>query len=171
MRIFAKKLIMLKNIMLSTLFISLLVACTGEQKCKYKPEPIFSKDLKGVQQYNFEKYGTQSLESVFFENNILLELHQDVCDQSSQEYKFTVKGDYSAYPDSLWLKEAVRQLTYLSTLSPKQAALKEWAGIIEVNRKRMKLAESTKISSGIYAKVDRVLSPEQSILILTLESK
>jgi hypothetical protein len=161
---------MLKSLLFS-LSICLLIACDGEQKCKYKPEPIFSKDLKGVLQYNFETYGSQSLESVFFENNILLELHQDVCNQSAQEYKFTVKGDYSAYPDSLWIREAVRQLTYLSTLSPKQAALKEWAGILEVNRKRMKLAESTKISSGVYAKVDRILSPEQSILILNLESK
>jgi hypothetical protein len=161
---------MLKQLLIITSF-CLLIACESEQKCKYKPEPIFSKDLKGVVQYNFEKYGTQSLESIFFENSILLELHQDVCNQSQQEYKFTVKGDYSAYPDSLWIKEAVRQLTYLSTLSPKQAPLKEWAGILEVNRNRMKLAESTKVSSGVFAKVDRVLSPEQSVLILTLESK
>lgn len=146
-------------------------ACQTEKKCKYKPEPVLSKDLPGVLQYNFEVQGTESLESVFFQNQVLLELHQEVCDKTQQEYKFTVKGDYSAFADSLWMREAVRQLTWLSTLSERQAPLREWAGILEANRPAMRLAEDHEIQPGVAVKVDKVVSPEQSVLLVTFAQK
>ena len=105
----------------------LFVACESETKCQYKPEPIFEEGLPHVVQYNFEKQGNQSLESLLLDSNVLLEISQDVCNQSSQEFRFTVQGDFSRFPDSLWIKEAVRQLVFLSTFSPKQAILKNWS--------------------------------------------
>lgn len=150
---------------------ALALACQTEKKCKYKPEAVFAKDLPGVLQYNFEVQGTESLESIFFQNQVLLELHQEVCDKTRQEYKFTVKGDYSAFADSLWMREAVRQLTWLSTLSERQAALREWAGILEANRPAMKLAEDRQIQPGIFVKVDKVISPEQSVLLVSFEQR
>ncbi len=153
------------------LLVPLFFACNSPKKCQFKPEPIFSKDLPGVLQYNFEVQGAESLESVFFENQVMLELYQEVCDKTKQEYKFTVRGDYFKYPDSLWTREAVRQLTQLSTLSPKQAALRDWAGILEKNRAAMKLAEEKEVQPGVFAKIDRIVNPQQSILILTFNQK
>lgn len=143
-----------------------LVACKSEKKCPYKPAPIFEKGLPHIVQYNFERQGTQSLESMLLDSGVLLEIGQDVCENSKQEYRFIVKGDYRQYPDSLWLKEASRQLVFLSAFSEKQASLKAWGDIIEMRRGDMKLGEDREVQPGVYVRVDRIVSPEESTLIL-----
>ncbi len=155
----------------SALLVLLGSGCQQTVRCKFKPEAILSKDLPGVAAYNFEVQGIESLESVLFKSQLMLEIHQEVCNSTKQEYKFTVKGDYSAYPDSLWLRESVRQLTWLSTLSERQAPLRQWAGILEASRRGMKLAEEKEIQPGILVKVDRVLGPEQSVLLVNFAQK
>lgn len=142
------------------------LACQSGKGCRYKPEPIFDAKLPHVLQYNFEKQGNQSLESLLLDTNVLLEISQDVCDKTRQEFQFTVRGDYSRFPDSLWMKEAVRQLVYLSTFSPKQAPLKAWADVLEESRSTMRLGEDKEIQPGFLVRVDRVVSPEKSTLLL-----
>lgn len=141
-------------------------ACQTNQKCKYKPEPIFEKGLPRVVQYNFEKNGTQSLESLLLDSGVLLEIGQDVCNSTKQEYRFIVQGDYSQFPDSLWMKEAGKQMVYLSALSPKHAALKAWADVLEASRPQMKIGEDFEVQAGIKVRVDKVISTDQSTLIL-----
>lgn len=145
-----------------------LFACNSETKCKYKPEPIFEASLPHIVRYNFEKQGNQSLESLLLDTNVLLEIGQEICNNTRQEFRFTVQGDFSRFPDSMWLKEAVRQLVYLSTFSPKQAPLKAWADVLEEQRKGMRLGQDAEIQPGVTARVDRINSPEQSTLILVL---
>lgn len=142
------------------------LACNGAKSCRYKPEPIFESGLPHVVQYNFEKQGTQSLESLMLDTNVLLEISQDVCEKTRQEFRFTVRGDYSRFPDSMWLKEAVRQLVYLSTFSEQQAPLKAWADALEEKRQGMHLGEANALQPGFFVQVDRVVSPEQSMLLL-----
>lgn len=144
----------------------LIVSCSSEEKCKYKPEPIFEQGLPHIEQYNFEKEGHQSLESLLLDTKVLLEIHQDVCVKTRQEYHFTVQGDYSRFPDSLWIKEAVRQLVFLSSFSPKQAPLKAWADVLEAQRPTMKLGEDNEVQPGVFVRVDRIVSPEKSTLML-----
>lgn len=151
--------------------VSLLFACEQKTTCKYKPEPIFAKDLPHVVQYNFEKEGSQSLESLMLDRGILLEVGQEVCGNTHQEYRFTVKGDYAAQPDSFWMKEASRQFVFLSTFSPKQAALKDWGDIIELRRSEMKLGEDREVQPGVMIKIDRVLSPEEATLVVVFSQK
>jgi hypothetical protein len=141
-------------------------ACQGEKRCKYKPAPVFEATLPHVVQYNFEQDGRQSLESLLLDTGVLLEIGQDVCDSTRQEYRFTVPGDRTQYPDSLWLKEAVRQLVFLSTFSPKQYPLKSWADLIEQRRSEMRLGEDREVEPGTFIRVDRVVSPDQSRLLL-----
>lgn len=149
----------------------LLFSCETKKNCKYKPAPVFAAGLPHVVQYNFEVQGQQSLESLMLDTNVLLEISQDVCTETRQEYRFNVQGDYSRYPDSLWLKEAARQLVFLSSFSPKQAPLKSWADVIEQRRSEMKLGEDREVEPGVFVKVDRVVSPEQSTLLLTFSQK
>jgi hypothetical protein len=150
------------------LLCALLLACTGKKTCPYKPAPIFEKGLPHVQEYNFERKDNQSLESLLLDTGVLLEIGQDVCETTRQEYRFIVKGDYSQYPDSLWFKEAARQLVFLSTLSPKQAALKDWADILEIQRHGMQLGAQKEIQPGIFMRLDRVVSPQESTLVLLM---
>ncbi len=148
-----------------------LFSCNNQKTCKYKPAPIFEAGLPHVLQYNFEKQGSQSLESLMLDTNVLLEINQDVCEQTRQEYRFTVQGDYSKFPDSLWLKEASRQLVFLSSFSPKQAPLKAWADIIETRRPDMRLGEDNEVDKGVFVRVDRIVSPEKSTMIVVFSQQ
>lgn len=148
-----------------------LFGCETKKNCKYKPAPIFEAGLPHVLQYNFEVQGQQSLESLLLDTNVLLEVSQDVCTETRQEYRFRVQGDFSKFPDSLWLKEATRQLVFLSSFSQKQAPLKAWADIIELRRSDMKLGEDREVEPGVFVRVDKVVSPEQSTLLLVFSQK
>lgn len=149
----------------------LLPACKIDHRCKYKPEPVFAAGLPHITAYNFEVQGAQSLESVLLDGKVLLEIHQEVCDQTRQEFRFTVPGDRSQVADSMWLKEAARQMVVLSALSPKQSPLKAWGDVIESRRPEMKLGQDLQVQSGITVRVDRVLSPEQSVLLVVLKQE
>jgi hypothetical protein len=162
---------MIKNAVFIALIVLPFLACKQERKCAYKPTAIFQAGLPHVVQYNFEVEGEQSLESLLLDTKVLLEIYQQVCDKTLQEYKFTVQGDYSQMADSMWLKEASRQLVFLSTLSSKHLALKDWADIIELRRTDMKLGEKREVQQGIFVKVDRILSPEQSALLVTFSQE
>lgn len=169
--------ILSKNI-LPGYFAALLVSvffttfgCKTETTCKYKPTPIFEAGLPHVTQYDFQKQGNKSLESLLLDTGVLLEIDQDICNESRQEYRFNVKGNYTAFPDSLWLREASRQLVFLSTFSAKQAALKTWADVIEQRRSEMRLGEDREMEPGIFVRVDRVVGPEESTLVLVFLQK
>lgn len=151
-----------------TAFGTALFSCKNDTKCRYKPEPIFGPDLPHIVQYNFEKDGNQSLESMLLDTKVLLEIGQEVCTDTRQEFRFTVQGDYARFPDSMWMKEAVRQLAFLSSFSPQQAPLKAWADALEAARHDMSLGEQLELEPGASVRVDRIVSPEQSILILVL---
>lgn len=161
-----------KDLLVSCLFtVALLPSCDTQKTCKYKPAPVFEAGLPHVVQYNFEVQGQQSLESLMLDTNVLLEISQDVCTETRQEYRFKVQGNFSQFPDSLWLKEATRQLVFLSSFSPKQAPLKIWADVIENRRSEMKLGEDREVEPGVFVRVDRVVSPEESTLMLVFSQK
>ena len=162
-----------KNIFF-TLFLGLsllFVSCQENKKCPYKPEPIFKQGLPHILQYNFERQGSQSLESMLLDTQVLLEIHQDVCEQSRQEYRFTVKGNFTQFPDSMWMKEATRQLAFLSSFSPEQASLRPWADIIENYRHDMRLGEDREVQRGIFINVDRITGSDQSTLLVVFTQR
>jgi len=150
---------------------SFFIACQNNKPCKYKPAPIFEAGLPHITQYNFEKEGPQSLESLLLDNGVLLEIEQTICESSKQEYRFVVKGDFSTFPDSLWLKEASRQLVFLSSFSPKQAPLKAWADVLEERRSDMRLGEDREVQPGVSVRIDKVVGPDQSTLILVFSQQ
>jgi hypothetical protein len=151
--------------------VSTLVACNNQPACPYKPTAIFEANLPHVRQYNFEKQGSESLESLYLDSDVHLEIYQNVCPSTVQEFKFMVRGDFATFADSMWMKEAARQMVFLSTFSPKQKALKEWADIIELRRTDMRLGEDREVQPGVFVRVDKVLSPEKSTLLVTLSEK
>ncbi len=163
----------MKNIIKTLAFglILLLIACQNPPACKYKPTPIFAKDLPHIVQYNFEIQGSQSLESLMLDRGIMVEVGQEVCGDTKQEFRFKVKGDFTVQPDSFWLKEASRQFVYLSSFSPKQAALKDWGDIIELRRKDMSLGQAREVQPGVFVRVDRVISPEEAVLSVVFSQK
>ncbi len=142
-----------------------------DKKCKYKPTAIFEQGLPHIQQYNFEVQGQESMESLLLDTGTLLEVYQNICEESLQEYKFTVNGNFSNFPDSLWLREASRQMVFLSSFSPKQKALKDWGDMIEQRRPEMRLGENREIQPGIFVKVDKIAGGDKGVLTLTFSQK
>lgn len=144
---------------------------SGPEKCKYKPTAIFSSDLPHIQQYNYEVQGNESLESVLLDTGVLLEVAQNVCSATQQEFRFTVPGNRTHYADSVWMKEAARQMVFLSAFSPRQAPLKTWGDMIEKVRTQMKLGEPLEVQPGITVRIDRVTGQEQSTLQIVLSQQ
>lgn len=151
--------------------LSMLLACQNETTCKYKPSPVFEKGLPHVLDYYYEAKGTQSLESLLLDRGIELDISQEVCNETRQEFRFKVEGDFTAQPDSFWMKEATRQLVYLSSLSEKQAPLKAWGDIIEQFRLEMQLGQDREVQQGVFVRVDRVANPQEAILMLVFSQK
>lgn len=147
----------------------LFFACKSKpEKCKYKPVAIFEKGLPHIEQYNYEVEGNQSMESLLLDTGVLLEVAQEVCSETKQEFRFTVQGDRTQYPDSLWLKEAARQMVFLSSFSTKQAPLKTWGDMIESVRRDMKIGEPLEVQPGITVQIDKITGKEQSTLQVLL---
>jgi hypothetical protein len=142
----------------------LLTACADTQKCPYKPAAILEAGLPHLQRYHFEKNGQTSSEKAQLDYGVTLEIAQEICQNTRQEYRFTVQGDYASFPDSLWVREASSQLQRLSLLSPKQQALSAWAQAIHDRRPDFRLGEVLEVAPGIGIRIDRVLSPEQATL-------
>lgn len=163
----------MSKLLFSTLLATAFFACkNGEKKCPYgDPMPIFSEKLDHVKLHQFEKKDGESLESLIFDSGITLEIEQTGCEQIRQEFRFTALGDRRNLADSLWAKEAVRQLVFLSSLGPKQAPLRTWADAIEKSRSEMKLGENFDLGGGVMAQVGKVVGPDQSVLTLVLSQK
>jgi hypothetical protein len=129
---------------------------------------IFAANLPHIKQYNYEVQENESLESILLDTGVLLEVSQNVCSSTQQEFRFTVPGNRSHYADSVWMKEAARQMVFLSALSPKQAPLKTWGDMIEKVRPQMKLGEPLEVQPGITVRIDRVTGQDQSTLQIVL---
>jgi hypothetical protein len=158
------------------LFLSLLCLCAceniGTKKCPLgAPSAIFDPQVKGIEKHHFEVKGQESLEELVLERGVYLQIMQSGCDQLRQEFQFQVPGNYANFPDSLWVKEAVRQFYYLGNLSEKSAGLKMWASAIESVRTDMRIAEPKQLDQNIYVQIDKIAGAEESTLRVVLLQK
>lgn len=161
----------MKNIGALALLI-ILAACGGKKICKYKPAPIFEDGLPHLREYNYETQGEESREAFMTDRGVFVEIFQEVCETTRQEYRFTAPGEqFLQMPDSLWMKEASRELVFLSTFSPKQAPLKAWADLIESSRPQMRMGEDLEVNPGFFVRVNKVASPDKGTLIVELFQK
>lgn len=153
-------------------FLVLTITACGDStpaKCPLgDPKAMFSPEMAGVQQHHFAVKGQESLEELLLERGVLLSIRQTGCDALRQEFQFQVPGNYTNYPDSLWLKEAVRQFYSLGNLSEKTAGLKMWASAIESARPTMRIAEPKQLDQNIFVQVDKIVGAEESTLRVVL---
>lgn len=160
-----------RHLFLALCLLALASACQRKQSCKYKPAPVFEAGLPHILSYQYQQDGSRSLETMELDRGILLEITQDVCADTRQEFRFTVPGNFTSMPDSLWLREASRQFVFLSSFSEKQSALQAWGDVIEQMRSDMKLGEDREVEPGVFVRVDKVVSPEQGVLMVVLSQK
>lgn len=133
---------------------------------------MFSKSLPHVKAHEFELLNsTEAEERIAFDSGLELEIAQSGCDAIRQEFRFFTSGDYRAFPDSAWAREAVRQLVFLSSLSAAQAPLKPWADALETVRPNLKLGETTPLAPDVSTKIDRIVSPDRATMIVVFSQE
>ena len=137
--------------------------------CKYgKPEAIFSAAIPQITAHSFNIHQREGIELVKFDNGITMELIQSGCDNIVQAFKFRIPGDHRKKSNLEWVNEAVKQLRYLGGLDQKFASLSFWGNEIEQINTILKLGSTHDIQQGFKVKIDKVLSINESILLLEL---
>jgi hypothetical protein len=155
-------------------FIVMLAACgdTGSKKCPLgAPSAIFSPEVPGIEKHHFEAKDQDGLEEALLERGVYLRIYQSGCDQLRQEFQFQVPGNYANFPDTMWMKEAVRQFYHLGNLSEQSAGLKMWASAIEGVRSDMRLGEPKQLDQNIFVQIDKIAGAEESTLRVVLLQK
>ena len=154
---------------LSLLFFSIiLLSCQVEKKCEFKPEAIFKKEWKGISNYDFKAEGKKSTEKVSFENGLRLEVFQEVCDYSQQEFHFYIKGkeEMKNLPDAFWISEASNQFYYLSSLNPAIRSIATYGNFIKQDAHEIQLGEKHETQEGNSILVDRIIGTDEMKIIV-----
>lgn len=150
----------------------MLNACENTPKCPHgDPTPMFDEEHQMISYHDFGLTGQKSVEEVAFTTGVDLQIFQEGCDDIRQEFQFSVEGNLSEVPDSMWFKQAVRQFYFLSALSEKHKPMAQWGDAIEMVRHQMKLGQKANVAENISITVDKVIGRGESTLLVTLESR
>lgn len=142
------------------------------EPCKFgSPRPMFSDQLPGVTQHQFQSNGQKSGETLALSNGYHLELLQDGCNEIRQEFQFVIKEDLRNLADSTWFLQAIEKMSFLAKLSTKHAPLGFWGRAIEGYRSEMSLGMPKEVEKNTFITIDRLVAEDQATLILLLESK
>ena len=142
---------------------------SGPPPCKYKPPvAIFSKELEPIQHHRFEVSGQDSREGIVFKNGIQMEILQSGCNDILQVFQFYIPGDLKEKNSEYWIEMAIQHFAYLSTVSNQHFSLHYWSDAISEKFHELKLGRPTELQAGYAVKIDKVLSPDHSLLIVEL---
>jgi len=162
----------------------LLITCTEESKtaalttskasesfdkCKYgSPKAIFSPSTPLVSSHEFELSSHAALETVFFDEDIKLELTQSGCEKPKQEFKFTIPGNSKGYTSTEWVNMALQQLDFLGNLHKPLEPLLFWSGALKQKKEEIKLGQPVTLEQGHYVKIDKLAGEKNGILIIEM---
>ena len=150
----------------------ILTACasgSNENACPYgKPAPIFSDTLEAVRAHIFETNEQEASEQVLFVTGQELEILQSGCETLRQEFQFSMEGDYTSETPAFWLQQATLYFQFLGKLSNQHYALYAWGQAIAEVAPEMKLGEAYEVQPHFEVTVDKIVSKEQAMLIVTL---
>jgi len=150
------------------LVILLFTSCQEEQKCKFKPTPVFKPATSKITNHSFESKKTKATEKATFPNGVHLELFQTICNNSQQEYHFYIKGDFRNQPDDFWVNQAAEQFFNMANSGKEVEPIAAWGIEIQKDTKRFFLGEKVKIQEGISIEIDRLVGIEESQVIITI---
>lgn len=137
--------------------------------CRYKqPEPIFTSELEKVENHSFKMKGLQAIENLRFESGVGLTIVQSGCNAITQEYEFRIPGTFKGQEDHFWIEKVIEQFQYFSKLSPNYIAFNAWTQAIEGIQSEIQLGQFAELQPGYFIKIDKVLSSDHAILMLTL---
>ena len=144
------------------------MSCQGEQKCEFKPEPILKKNWKGILKHEFSAEGKKSTERAAFENGVFLEIFQEVCDYSIQEFHFNFPSSEEAknQPDPFWIAEAMKQFYYLASLDAEAKGMANYGDFIRQDAHQLTIGEKFTTEEGYSILIDRIIGTSEMKLIV-----
>ena len=151
-------------------FSLMISACKTETgKCKFgEPTAIFSDTMKMVKKHHFEVKEKTGIELASFSNGMMLEVEQSGCNEVLQQFTFILPGDFSKSDDNFWKTLAVKNFRLLADSSPKLYPFNGWADAIESVKDRLKLAEPVDVEKGTQVRIDKIMSNQQTMLVVQL---
>lgn len=164
----------MKNKLFFYLIIFLSCNTNNEKiKCKFgKPLAIFDKTMAQVSQHQFSLDANGSIETVFFDNGLQLELTQTGCEELVQTYTLYLEGDgMDKRGDAFWVQSAVSMFQFFASVDGKLASYAAWAGGIAQRASDVRLAVPLELEAGRFVKIDRITNKESAQLIVEIALK
>ena len=150
-----------------TIFIFSCSQTQPKQDCPLgQPIPIFSDSLDLVSKHSFEASGQKGMELILFQDGTELELLQDGCEKVIQEYRFTITDFEKDWETDQWFEAADRNIRYMAGASQQHAAFVLWADAIKSLNEQWALGKELLLGPGFSAKVDKIISGQQAILVV-----
>ncbi len=153
----------------------LLLSCQNQSAdayfadCRYgKPEAIFSEELDGVVEHSFRLKPREGIEELRFESGKRLTIVQAGCDSIRQDFQFYLPGSLPKADAEYWVGKAVEEFQQLGSIGPRYMMFSSWAQAIAARAETIQLTESTEIQPGFFVRIDRVVSQDHAMLMVTL---
>jgi len=149
-----------------------LLACqpnkkTSDQCPLGEPTPIYSLDLPFVKSHSFNKTGQNSKEEIIFQDSLYLTIRQSGCEQIRQDYIFSLEPSPAAN-DQFWIQRSIELFGRLASYSENFYSFNQWADKINESKSEFRLTEPFEVAPQTFVKIDRIPSPEETKLIVSL---
>ena len=140
--------------------------------CKYsKPEAIFKLPNDRILNHTFEVQGIEGLEEVVFTNQQSLTVIQSGCDYITQEFQIKLPGNLRNQEYNFWINQSIGFFQFLGELGSQYLVFNAWSQAINELKDQIQLGAFQEIQPGYFVKIDRILSSDHAILMLTLTEK
>ena len=153
------------------LFCVFLFGNCQEKKKVCTFSPIFKADMPTVRKHHFEMKEGAGIELVAFKNGMQLEIEQDGCPEAKQQFTFFMRGDFSKMNDEAWKLLAVQNFKFMAEASPELVVFDAWSEAIKAILPQIKLAQAAQVQDKKYVRIDKILSPEQALLVVQLSEQ
>ncbi|MEM6726106.1 MAG: hypothetical protein AAF598_18835 [Bacteroidota bacterium] len=147
--------------------IGLLFTACGPSKpeCKFDPPvALFTEAHPEVKSQSFEIEGMRAVESVEFVKPIQLELLQDGCETTEQDFRFTI-DNVPDQPDEYWIVQTISCFRYMVSASDKLGPTgQQLINALQAAAPDLKLGQRLPLAPGFFIRVDKVDSGDKCIL-------
>jgi len=157
---------------LSLVICLVLCACSTNPyaDCAYgEPAPVFSDELKAVKSHEFKLVGMNGIESINFENGVILNLTQSGCNLIKQDFSFNLDRRKVVDNDTFWIKSSIEQFNFMGRLSPDLSSFAMWAAAIQGVAKDLKIGKQVMVEPGFSVTIDKIVGEQEAILRVTLQ--
>ena len=156
-------------------YLGFLMGCTEQPQdpfanCKYKkPTAIFSPQTIAIAKHQFEVKQKEGIEQITFANGLSLEVIQSGCHQITQDFYFTLEGQFlQNEPHHFWVEKTIEQFMYLGHLGEAYAPFTFWAQAIQGKKEAFRLGEAVHLEATYFVEINKILSADYAILTVKL---